>query len=53
MSAPMITCQAPAGQVNPCGRLLLEQISAASALGLCCVVWLARTTDLDEGEVDR
>lgn len=51
MSAPMIDCQAPAGQVNPCGRLGVEQIAAASAAGLCCLVWLARTT-ADAGEVD-
>lgn len=48
MSAPLIVCEAPPGAVNPCGRLRLEQIAAASAANLCCLVWLARTTADEE-----
>lgn len=50
MSAPLIVCQAPAGQATPCGRLGVEQIAAASAAGVCCLEWLQAAAD--EVEVD-
>lgn len=47
---PLIRCTAPAGTVNPCGVLGVEQIAQASTAGVCCREWLARTSDA--GEVD-
>ena len=36
---PLIRCQAPAGTVNPCGVLGIEEIAQASEAGMCCQVW--------------